>query len=252
MSLSTHDTYSSVPKRHQHHAPVLEYFSDDEVAVVAANGLKYRRSICVVIMNGQGFFLGCRRCDDKRVLQFVQGGAKRHESPQQTAERELLEEIGLPATYLRFVGEILPVTSGDEVRAAFRYKSKSWRRKGVIGQELYPLLYLADTGVIDILHFRAIPGVRQEFCGAMWMALGEFVRHCSPSKATAVLNICNAVASFTRCGFTNAAGPSLCEVGAAQGENVRDNEATPVEGGTGSGCRHNKYRKRRNWNQRIG
>ncbi|RNF12780.1 NUDIX hydrolase [Trypanosoma rangeli] len=229
MSQFTHDTDNSAPKRHQHHEPVLEYTSNDEVAVISVNGCKYRRSVCVIIMNDKGLFLGCRRCDNKRVLQFVQGGARRHESPQQTAERELFEEIGLPATYLRYAGEILPVTSGDEVRAAFRYTSKSWWKRGFTGQELYPLLYLAETEVIDKLHFRAIPGVRQEFCGAMWMKLEEFVRYCQPCKATAVSNICTAVVSFAHLGFTNAAGSSLSEVDAPQGENVRDKETTPIK-----------------------
>ncbi|RNF17422.1 NUDIX hydrolase [Trypanosoma conorhini] len=256
MSLVTQDSEIVAAKRQQRQVPVLEYTSDGEVVVVAANGSKYRRSVCVVIMNEQGYFLGCRRYDDRQVWQFVQGGAKVHESVQQTAERELFEEIGLPATHLRFVGEILSFTSGEEAWAAFRYKSKSWRKSGIVGQELYPLLYLADTGIIDVLHFKAVPGVRQEFCGAMWMRLEEFVRYCSPSKATVVSNICMAVSWFTRCAFANGAGFSPCDgdasqpLGAIRGTNVRSDEATSAGGGTGGAGSHRHHRRRGPRNRR--
>ncbi|EKF37913.1 NUDIX hydrolase, putative [Trypanosoma cruzi marinkellei] len=229
----------------------MECTSDDEVVVLAFDGLKYRRSVCVVIMNDRGQFLGCRRCDNRRILQFVQGGAKLHETVQQTAEREVFEEIGLPARHLRFVAEILPTTVEREVRAAFRYRSKTWRKKGIIGQELYPLLYLAETGVIDLLHFKAVPGVRQEFCEAKWVTLEELMQKCPPSKAAAMANVCMAVASFARGGLGNGSDLTFCGgdamqlVGAVQGTYVRNDGTAPGRGNTGDGGGHRNRQRRK-------
>ncbi|KAF8295299.1 putative RNA decapping enzyme [Trypanosoma cruzi] len=251
MSLTTHDAFSAVAGRHQTQIPVLECTSDDEVVVVAFDGLRYRRSVCVVIMNDRGQFLGCRRCDNRQILQFVQGGAKSHETVQQTAEREVFEEIGLPAKHLRFVAEILPKTVGREARAAFRYRSKTWRKKDIIGQELYPLLYLAETEVVYLLHFKAVPGVRQEFCEAKWMTLEELMQNCPPSKAAVMANICMAVASFARGGLGNGSELNICGgnapqlVGTVQGTDVRNDGTAPGRGNTGGDGGHRNRRRRK-------
>ncbi|KAH8613870.1 NUDIX domain [Trypanosoma vivax] len=181
---------------------LVEYTEEGEVLVRSHNGKRYRRSVCVIIMDQRGYFLGCKRRDDKRVIQCVQGGTEHGETPQQTAARELMEEIGLPISALRFVGEVswTDALGGtcDGPRASFRYPSKTWRKMGAVGQELYPLLYVADTSVINKLNFKAVPGVRPEFCDAAWVPLHYLVEYCSPSKRTAIANMCIAVVPLVR------------------------------------------------------
>ncbi|ORC90948.1 NUDIX hydrolase [Trypanosoma theileri] len=181
--------------------PPLECTPEGDVVIRAADGHRYRRSVCVFIMNPHGRFLAGRRRDDRRVLQCVQGGATPHESPIQTAEREVFEELGIPSTQLRLVAEIPPPTPAEtrnaishDPRAVFRYNSKSWRKYGIKGQELYPLLVRANTEVIHTLNFSAVPGVRPEFCAAQWVTLEELMQYCSPSKREVVANMCAAVA----------------------------------------------------------
>ncbi|KEG09817.1 NUDIX hydrolase, partial [Trypanosoma grayi] len=193
-------------------APVLGSTISGEVTVRADDGATYRRSVCAIIMDQRGCFLGCRRSDDRKVLQWVQGGAKVHETVQQTAEREVFEEIGLPASYLHLIGEVLPAVACNEPRAPFRYKSKSWRKLGIVGQELYPLLYIVDTSVVELLRFRAVQGERREFCGAKWVDLNELIKYCSPSKREVVTNICRAVVPLARGVMGADSAPELGEV----------------------------------------
>ncbi|CCD12091.1 unnamed protein product [Trypanosoma congolense IL3000] len=180
----------------------LEYLGD-EVVVIGLSGKKYRRSVCVFIMNENGEFLICRRRDNRQALQCVQGGAKFGETPQQTAAREVKEEIGIPTRYLTFVSEITwpeseIATSGDgsEPRAMFRYPSKSWRKIGISGQELYPLLYCANSSIVDLVNFRSVPSVRPEFCEAFWGPLHILSQYAPKSKIDAMTNACAAVEAY--------------------------------------------------------
>ncbi|KAH9580102.1 NUDIX hydrolase domain [Trypanosoma melophagium] len=207
--------------------PPLECTPEGDVVIRAADGHRYRRSVCVFIMNPHGHFLAGRRRDDRRVLQCVQGGATLHESPMQTAEREVFEELGIPPAQLRLIAEVPPppptLTTttttttmrhggnrnafAHDPRAVFRYNSKSWRKYGIKGQELYPLLFRAETELIHTLNFAAVPGVRPEFCAAKWVTLEELMQYCSPSKREVVMNMCAAVAPLAlRVSSSNNAG----------------------------------------------
>lgn len=218
-------------------APSLDRTPDGELVVCAPNGLRYRCSVCVFIMNNRGFFLGCQRCDDRRVLQCVQGGMLANETPQQTAEREVFEEIGLPASMLRFAAEVEPLATEGDVRAAFRYNSKTWRKLRIKGQELYPLLYLADMDILRLLNFKAVPGVRQEFCGARWVTLEELMRRSSPSKAAVMANMCMAVAPLA-CRLLDVEGTFPVSDERAIAESTGTAEVSKVEPGPtlGGGC----------------
>ncbi|RHW71991.1 RNA decapping enzyme [Trypanosoma brucei equiperdum] len=178
----------------------VEFTCEGEVVVTSSDGKKFRRSVCVFIMNENGHFLGCRRYDDRSTIQCVQGGAKRGETVQQTAAREVMEEIGVHCDQLQFISEITyskpecgEPQNCDGPRSAFRYKSKSWRRIGIVGQELYPLLYSMQSSVINHLNFHSVQGTRQEFIGAEWVPLHVLRNKCSKSKQVAVSNMCDAV-----------------------------------------------------------
>ncbi|AYU81708.1 NUDIX hydrolase dihydroneopterin triphosphate pyrophosphohydrolase/hydrolase, putative [Leishmania donovani] len=143
--------------------------SEREAKMVIArgqDGFAYRRSVQAFFVNESTQFLLCQPARTSKVnfRQTVQGGSEGDESPQETAQRETWEELGLDlekdATFLceahpsaavsgeHGEEEVFRIEKNEivsERRKEFRYKRKAWQKLGINGQELYPLLYLLKS-----------------------------------------------------------------------------------------------------------
>lgn len=186
--------------------------------VRAGDGRIYRRSIQAFIMNEKGFFLGFQPVgkSNRDFRQTVQGGVDRGETPRIALARELHEECGLLlGKELQLIGEVLPLSCAftptaetdaaeakeprnqhdeivDERRASFRYKSPSWRKMGVFGQELYPFLLFAHSSCKSSVNL-SVEGKDREFTRVFWLPLSDFVGHAPPSKRQVLEQIIPAV-----------------------------------------------------------
>lgn len=199
--------------------------SNQHVVIRGADGLAYRRSVQVFIVNEHGEYLVCCPVgsSNRDFRQTVQGGSAPGETPQATAIRETWEEVGLDLSVHGFyIADVLPLwpslqgpplvgTSssvlGDAVqvnergelvteeRAPFRYLSKKWKKEGISGQEMYPVLYYVPRE--DIRYMRVYSrerGVRQEFRVVYWGSLTELAQCAPPVKMQLMENVCPAVA----------------------------------------------------------
>ncbi|CAG9580239.1 putative NUDIX hydrolase dihydroneopterin triphosphate pyrophosphohydrolase/hydrolase [Leishmania major strain Friedlin] len=187
------------------------------VIVRGQDGCAYRRSVQVFFVNERAQFLLCQPAGTSNVKfrQTVQGGSEGDESPQKTAQRETWEEIGVDLDKdATFLCEVHPsaAVSGEhgqaedvrnekneivsERRKEFRYKSKTWRKLGISGQELYPLLYLLKSEKlrhVDTLGSKR--GVRTEFWSVAWGSLADLAEKAPPRKRAVMRSVCNAVAA---------------------------------------------------------
>ncbi|KPI90807.1 hypothetical protein ABL78_0040 [Leptomonas seymouri] len=195
------------------------------IIIRGADGHAYRRSVQPFFINEKGQFLICclvggsNRC----FRQTVQGGSEVGETPMETAVRETWEELGLDITQCAvFIGEVLPISSlppsnlpgsrssaeappvltidqvelSSEDRAAFRYPSKNWRKQGIHGQEMYPLLFFLPSHDINKIQVNSQSrGVRQEFNAVYWGSLVELEQSAPPVKQHLMSNVCPAVAA---------------------------------------------------------
>jgi putative (di)nucleoside polyphosphate hydrolase len=59
---------------------------------------KFRPNVAAIILNRNGEILVCERKNDRGAWQFPQGGVDGKESILEALEREVLEEVGIPAT----------------------------------------------------------------------------------------------------------------------------------------------------------
>lgn len=101
-----------------------------------------------------------------------------------------------------------------EYRAAFCYRSKHWRGRGIRGQEMYPMLFLLPRDLIDRLDVRAARrGVRQEFRLLCWGPLSALADCAPPVKKHVMATICPAVAAAAM-PFLTASGTPLDGVAA--------------------------------------
>ncbi|KAG5494700.1 hypothetical protein JIQ42_02315 [Leishmania sp. Namibia] len=187
------------------------------VVVRGNDGFAYRRSVQVFFVNENAQFLLCQPVGKCNVnfRQTVQGGSEGEESPQETARREAWEEIGLVVgTDATFVCEVRPLEAASieeeevrnekgeilsELRRSFRYSSKTWRKLGIRGQELYPLLYLLEQKRIrhlDTCGWRR--GVPTEFCSVEWGSLAELADKAPPTKKAVMESVCRAVAAAAK------------------------------------------------------
>lgn len=128
----------------------------------------YRQNAAVIITDGQGRVLLCRRATAALpFVQTVQGGIDPGESPREAAIRELFEEIGLRAEQLEIIAEapekyrydFLPDFSGSVYE---RYR----------GQEQTFFLAQTDPSV----EFDLAAHGEQEFQEVWWGTPEEFVR----------------------------------------------------------------------------
>ncbi|KAG5470969.1 hypothetical protein CUR178_02276 [Leishmania enriettii] len=187
------------------------------VVVRGNDGFAYRRSIQVFFVNEKAQFLLCQPAGKCNVnfRQTVQGGSEGEESPQETARREVWEEIGLVlGRDATFVCEVRPLdaASGEEdavrnengeilseFRRSFRYRSKTWRKLGIRGQELYPLLYMLEQKRIrhlDTCGWRR--GVPSEFHSVEWGSLADLADKAPSTKKAVMESVCRAVAAAAK------------------------------------------------------
>uniref|UniRef100_A0AAW3BDP2 NUDIX domain containing protein n=1 Tax=Leishmania naiffi TaxID=5678 RepID=A0AAW3BDP2_9TRYP len=191
------------------------------VIIRGKDGCAYRRSIQVFFINESAEFLLCQpvgECNDK-FLQTVQGGSEGEESPQETARRETWEEIGLNLEKdATFICEVQPPPAAalgeegqaretrneaneivSEHRSAFRYKSRSWAKQGIGGQELYPLLYFLGREKAQHINTDGRErGIRAEFRSVKWGMLTDLVEKAPPSKKEVMKSVCSAVAAAAK------------------------------------------------------
>ncbi|GET91490.1 hypothetical protein, unknown function [Leishmania tarentolae] len=190
------------------------------VIVRGKDGYAYRRSVQVFFVNEWGQFLLCQPVgkSNANFRQTVQGGSEGDELPQETARREAWEEIGLDLEKdATFLCEVHPSAAGSgghdqeeesvneknelvsERRKQFRYISKTWRKLGVRGQELYPLLYLLRSEKLRHADTRGWKrGVRAEFCSVEWGSLVNLVDRAPPSKKAVMASVCHAVVAAAK------------------------------------------------------
>ncbi|KAG5470556.1 hypothetical protein LSCM1_01800 [Leishmania martiniquensis] len=183
------------------------------------DGYAYRRSVQVFFVNERAQFLLCQPVGKKNASyrQTVQGGSEGEESPQETARREAWEEIGLDLKYATLLCEVRPLDAASgaekqeqatrnekgeilsEARRPFRYSSKSWRKVGIRGQELYPLLYLLEQKHVQHLDTSGWKrGVRSEFHSVEWGSLADLVEKAPPTKKAVMASVCRAVAAAAK------------------------------------------------------
>lgn len=192
------------------------------MVIRGADGKAYRRSVQCFFINEHGsvlLFTPVGPCN-AGFRQTVQGGADAGESPQDTARREAWEETGLRLdTCATFVCEVLP---SDELTAAaasaapaearndkneivcerrklFRYRSKTWVKQGIFGQELYPLLYFLPSEAIQGVQVHAsCRDCWTEFKAVEWGPLRDAADRAPSTKKVVMDVICTAVAAAAR------------------------------------------------------
>ncbi|KPA84701.1 hypothetical protein ABB37_01205 [Leptomonas pyrrhocoris] len=198
---------------------------EKNVVIRGADGRAYRRSVQLFFVNERGHFLICCPVGgpNRNYRQTVQGGSIAGETPLETAVREAWEELGLDITQqATFITEVMPPASalsssspnsmpsvlGDAVltneqgelisedKVALRYASKKWRKQGIFGQEMYPLLFFLPSHGIQFVQVKSRSrGVRQEFNAVYWGSLVELAQRAPPVKQQVMANVCPMVAA---------------------------------------------------------
>ena len=124
-------------------------------------GLKFRPNVAAILQDVQGRVLICERLNVDGSWQFPQGGVDKGETPEQALERELAEELSLPAKDYRVL------TSKGPDRYAF---GNGRKKKGFDGQE--QTYFLAQfTGSAARIEVRT---KHQEFQAVRWISPSEF------------------------------------------------------------------------------
>lgn len=71
----------------------------------------------------------------------------------------------------------------SELRASFRYESNTWKKDGIAGQELFPMLLFARSDVLRKVRVVPLdPAVRREFLSAYRLPLSSIVEQTAPIK----------------------------------------------------------------------
>ncbi len=121
----------------------------------------YRPNVAIILRNASGKILICERSDWPGCWQFPQGGVKRRESPDEALEREVLEELGLPASAYKVIASKGPYCYAFADGA---------RKKGWIGQaQTYFLAELTDANAVIKLD-----GAAPEFRDSRWIPPHDF------------------------------------------------------------------------------
>lgn len=211
------------------HMSATEKHSLKWEVVRGADGKLFRRSIQAFVINEEGMFLAFTPAgnQNRRFRQTIQGGVDRGETPLIALARESFEEARLTVgSDMIVASEVLPLAcvfadAGaaredgdedggscedttekrnerdeivDERRLPFRYKSKTWAKAGVYGQELYPFFLSASSDIIRKVQLQPLsPDARREFHKVHWLPLSCFVEQVQPSKQQVLQNILPAV-----------------------------------------------------------
>lgn len=135
--------------------------------------LPYRQNAAVIITDGQGRVLLCRRVADALPLvQTVQGGVDEGETSKDAAIREMHEEVGLTPEKFTIIGE-----ASEKYRYDFRSEMSGMTNIGknlerYRGQEQTFFLAQVDPNVV----FDLAAHSKQEFQEVWWGTPEEFVR----------------------------------------------------------------------------
>lgn len=127
----------------------------------------YRPNVAVLVTDGQGRVLLCRRADDAHEkAQTVQGGIDPGETPRQAAIREVSEEIGLEPKDYEIIGSS---------QAKYKYDwpaeiQERLRDTGYVGQEQQFFLIRVDPETTFVLDSH-----EQEFSKVEWGTPEELV-----------------------------------------------------------------------------
>ena len=130
----------------------------------------YRPNVAAIVRKPGGWILVAERSDYPDAWQFPQGGVKKGETHERALERELMEEIGLPASKYAIAGE----------RGPYRYRFRTGRKKeGYVGQE--QRYYLVD--LLEPEFEFDFGEEKPEFRSARWIRPGQFdLRWLPPMK----------------------------------------------------------------------
>ena len=109
---------------------------------------KYRPNVCVIITDGRGKVLLCKRVDEKYAgtWQTVQGGIDDGEGVIDAALRETWEELGVPVSEIK-VHDVM------EERHAYRWDDEHIKQynTGFVGQEqTFVFVEIAHDAPIDL------------------------------------------------------------------------------------------------------
>ncbi len=135
---------------------------------------RYRPNVAAIIQRADGKLLVAQRSDYPESWQMPQGGIDRGEDPVTAVQREIHEEVALPASSYRIV----------EQRGPYRYDFPSGPdRRGFDGQEQTYFLcrMLADKPpAIDLDHGCG------EFLAVRWVGIEDFPIHLVPAMKQGV------------------------------------------------------------------
>jgi putative (di)nucleoside polyphosphate hydrolase len=123
--------------------------------------IKYKPNVAGILRNARGSILVGERLGVRDAWQFPQGGIDAGETPEQALVRELWEEIGVPAAYLRIV----------ESKGPYRYLYGNGRiKKGFHGKE--QIYFLCEySGPDDAIQ---VETKEPEFQDYRWISPVEF------------------------------------------------------------------------------
>jgi putative (di)nucleoside polyphosphate hydrolase len=135
--------------------------------------IKYKPNVAGILRNARGSILIGERLGVRDGWQFPQGGIDEGETPEQALIRELWEEIGVPAAYLRIV----------EGKGPYRYLYGNGRiKRGFHGKE--QSYFLCDySGPDDAIQ---VETEHPEFQDYRWISPVEFRLSWLPDMKRAV------------------------------------------------------------------
>ncbi|WP_105169761.1 dihydroneopterin triphosphate diphosphatase [Pseudoalteromonas sp. T1lg23B] len=136
-------------------------------------------SVLVVIYNDIGEFLLIRRADDASFWQSVTGGVEQHESPLQTAYRELEEETGIDAKALGIEVVDHQHTNQYEIR-------ECWRHRYIAGAKVNTE-HVFSVCVPEGIEVKLDPNEHTQY---LWLSQSEAAKKAwSPSNAKEINDI---------------------------------------------------------------